>query len=241
MGQARKERPRDGAADGQPASVVHRPTGWNTWDFRGFNRLVYLERGRTVVAVQYAIWDDRVPPPAPDSKKIGQLFDTFRWSDVTRLGPHAPLGLPAVLEFKASGVPYAAEASARGGALKLTVRPLARTRQRVVFLFTTPVGEAVERASDAAGRLAGCTVSLTGATWPRDYFINVAEPCAIAAPGRPTTLRLAPPRNRRSRRAGEPALSGTGALEHAPEAMLQAVTWNTPPAGLLARESRLVL
>ena len=86
--------------------MIHRPTGWNTWDFRGFNRFVYLRDGRTEITLQMAIWDEDVPPPAPDSRQIGKLYSTFRWTDVVRLGPHAPLGLPAELDFKAGATAY---------------------------------------------------------------------------------------------------------------------------------------
>lgn len=220
-------------------AITHTPTGWNTWDFQGFNRLVYLDRGRTVLAVRFALWDESVPPPAPDSKKIGELYEQFRWSDVTRLGPHAPLGLPAQLEFKAGGVPYRVAAIGTDGRLQLTVAPLAETRQRVVFLFAVPVGETPTRKAPTAGTFAGWGVRLRGATWPRDYFVNVAEPYAIGAAGRAAQLTLAPPRG--SRAPGKPTdaapgtfsalrrctLSATGALADAPTALLSAVTWNT--------------
>ena len=154
--------------------TTHKPTGWNTWDFRGFNRFAYLQKGKTKIVVQYAIWDEEVPPPAPDSKKIGELYDQFRWEDVTRLGPHAPLGLPAKLEFKVGETAYSAEAFDRDGTLELTVRPLGETRQRVVFKFLAPVGEAPAMKSPTNGKFAGCEVAFDGATWPQDYFLNLS-------------------------------------------------------------------
>jgi len=216
----------------------HRPTGWNTWDFRGFNRLTYLERGRTRISLLYAIWDEDVPPPTPDSRQIGRLYDCFRWSDVTRLGPHAPLGLPAELELKAGGTPYQAVAVERDGALELTVTPLAATRQRVVFMLTAPAGETPVPSSATAGSFAGYRIELRGATWPTDYFLNIAEPYAVGAPGQPASVRVARGRGRRpaagaagcgeaTHRESADGLVGDGALRDAPQAMMRAVTWNT--------------
>jgi hypothetical protein len=214
--------------------TTHRPTGWNTWDFRGFNRLTYLDGGRTVITLQYAIWDEtvpaRVPPPDPEHRKIGKLYDQFRWEDVTRLGPHAPLGLPAKLEFKAGPVSYVAEALDKGGTLQLTVTPLAESRQRVVFILLAPVGEPPVRTSATKGTFAGCTLQFGGASWPTDYFVNIAEPYAVAAAGQPATV-IVRKRRRESFLRGvkkTPApLSGDGALADAPQAMMQAVCWNT--------------
>lgn len=212
--------------------TAHKPTGWNTWDFEGFNRLVYLKAGRTVIVLQYAIWDETTPPPAPDSKQIGRLHDRFRWADVTKLGPHAPLGLPAKLEFKAGGVPYAAEALDHNGALHLTLTPLAETKQRIVFIFLAPVGQTPVMVSPTRGTLAGCNLRFKGANWPRDYFINIAEPYAVGRTGGPATISVKPPGARPSAPSTFKALArrsliGEGALADAPEAMMQAVTWNT--------------
>lgn len=41
--------------------MQHMPTGWNTWDFRGFNRLVYLQKGRTKITLVYGVWDEAIP------------------------------------------------------------------------------------------------------------------------------------------------------------------------------------
>jgi len=211
--------------------VQHEPTGWNTWDFRGFNRLVYLDRGNVVITVQYAIWDEELRPPQ-EVKNRGGLYDTFRWTDVTRLGPHAPLGLPAELEFRAGDTPYQATAVDQSGTLRLTVRPLAQTRQRVVFRLLLPDGAYLERRSATSGRFAGCQLKLQGATWPQRYFLNVAEPYAVGRPGQPATL-LVKPRRARGTAPGTLAAwqrcqtTGHGALDEAPQAMIQAVTWNT--------------
>lgn len=169
----------------------HRPTGWNTWDFRGFNRLVYLHNGRTKIALLYAIWDEDVSPPTADSKQVGKLFDAFRWEDVTRFGPHAPLGLPAELELRAGGTAYRAEAVDRDSTLALTVRPLAETKQRVVFIFVVPLGETARVRSPESGMFGGCWVELEGASWPTDYFLNIGEPYAIGAPGQAASVRVA--------------------------------------------------
>lgn len=217
-------------------TTTHKPIGWNTWDFQGFNRLVYLKAGRTVIAVQYAIWDETVPapvpPPDPEHRKIGKLYDRFRWEDVTRLGPHAPLGLPAQLEFKAGHVRYVAEALDRAGTLQLTVTPLASSPQRIVFQLVAPAGEAPEETSATRGSFAGCELRLRQATWPRRYFVNIVEPYAIAEPGRAATITVKPP-GAKSFSPGtvaalrKEALVGSGALKDVPGAMMQAVCWNT--------------
>ena len=62
--------------------TAHRPTGWNTWDFRGFNCLVYLSNGRTKISVMFGIWDETLPA-LPHARKAGQVRTQFRWSDVT--------------------------------------------------------------------------------------------------------------------------------------------------------------
>jgi hypothetical protein len=210
--------------------IEHRPTGWNTWDFRGFNRLVDLRRGDTVLALEFAIWDETVPasaaPPDPEHRQIGRLYDQFRWEHVTRLGPHAPLGLPARLEFKAGEVSYAAEAVARRGTLHLTVTPLAESQQRVVFVLLAPVGAAPAIKSPRKGTFAGRTLELRGARWPAEYFVNIAEPYAVAEPGQPATL-IVRPRIRAVPVEMPRPVYGDGALADAPAAMMSAVGWNT--------------
>jgi hypothetical protein len=212
---------------------VHCPTGWNTWDFQGFNRLVYLRGGETVVVLQFAIWDEtvpaQVPPPDPEHRKIGKLYDQFRWEHVTRLGPHAPLGLPARVELKAGDVPYVAEAVDKGGTLHLTVTPRVESKQRIVFLLLAPVGVAPVVKSRTRGTFAGCALAFKGATWPTDYFVNIAEPYAVAAAGRPATAIVAvPTRAQGAAPKKTPApFFGEGALADAPGAMMSAVCWNT--------------
>jgi len=212
--------------------ITHAPTGWNTWDFRGFNRLAFLRKGRLEIEVLYAIWDDHVPPPTPDSKQLGRYADTFRWSDVTRLGPHAPLGLPASLDFAVDGVGYRAEAvSDPGGTLRLTVTPTGPSRHRILFVFAAPLGETpvITRRGSTFARW---RVDFDGASWPRDYYVNIAEPYAVGEPGRPATIILSPPRplnlpdgSAASYEAA--AVGGAGALADAPQAMISAITWNT--------------
>ncbi len=216
--------------------TTHKPTGWNTWDFRGFNRLVYLDRGRVKVALLFAIWDDDVPAP-PGGRKPGKLFDTFRWTDVTRLGPHAPLGLPAELEFNVLETPYRAEARDYGGTLDLTVTPLAETRQRVVFVLVAPPDTPPTIKSPTQGVFAGCRVELDRAAWPSDYFLNINEPFASGEPGQAATVRVfAAARDVASGCSAvattlvdrkPEALVGDGSLADAPQAMMQAVAWNT--------------
>ncbi len=212
--------------------MQHKPTGWNTWDFRGFNRLAYLRRGETVLELAYAIWDETVParaaPPDPEHRKIGRLYDRFRWEHVTRLGPHAPLGLPARLEFKAGDVPYAAEAIERRGTLRLTVTPLAESKQRIVFILLAPVGAAPAVKSPTRGTFAGHTLEFRGARWPAEYFVNIAEPYAVGEAGGAVTVTVAKKRGQVpfSKKVPDPFF-GDGALADAPAAMMAAVGWNT--------------
>lgn len=212
--------------------TTHKPTGWNTWDFEGFNRLSYLKNGRLIVALRYAVWDETVPPPNPESKKLGELYEQFRWTDVTKLGPHAPLGLPARLDFRANGVGYTAEALDKDGTLHLTVTPHEQTAQRVLFMLTAPVGEAPEMSAPARGTFAGCEIRLKGATWPKDYFVNIAQPYAVAGAGQAATIQVTPATATSTapgtvKALERSALVGDGALADAPGAMMQAICWNT--------------
>ncbi|MBI4580454.1 MAG: hypothetical protein HY718_12170 [Planctomycetes bacterium] len=210
----------------------HRRTGWNTWDFRGFNRLVFLRRGRAEITVQVAIWDEDVPPPTPGSRQLGRLHDKFRWTDVTHLGPHGPLGLPAELEFRVGEVLYRLTATDQNGALHLAVVPLSACRYRVVFILASLPGERPGIQAPDSGTLAGWALRFEGVTWPRRYFLNIAEPYVVADPGQPAALIATNPR-REMTSAGSladherTAIAGTGALADAPRAMMQAVNWNT--------------
>ncbi len=231
--------------------VHHSPSGWNTWDFRGANRVVYLDRGRQRLCIEYAIWDED-HRPVGEVKNRGGLHHALGWGDVTRLGPHAPLGLPAVLDFRAGGATWRAAAEERDGGLHLAVSPLdcdgaARggAGLRVVFRLLAPDGEPLRVTSAARGVFAGFELQLDGATWPQAYFLNVAEPYALGSPGAAAAVRVAPVRPARGAGAARqrkgaasdcagtvPAyeasmLRGTGALADAPEAMVRAVTWNT--------------
>ena len=189
---------------------AHTPTGWNTWDYRSFNRLVYLNKGRTELTLQAVIWDEHYTP-ADQVKNRGGLRRTFRWSDVTRLGPHAPLGLPAELEFQAGGTPFRFEADAPEGLLSLRVRPLDRTEQRVVFLFVTPAGErlltlrsragnasakrparAASRAPTADATFAKAAIVFDGVGLPADYSIVAEHPFLIGAAGKPAAIHVLP-------------------------------------------------
>lgn len=213
----------------------HLPTGWNTWDYRGFNRLVHLDSGRTTISIQYAIWDETVPPPSEDSKRLGELYENLRWDHARRIGPHGPLGLPARLEFEVGQALFLVEAVAEGEGLRLTVEPLAETHMRVAFLFLAPDGEALEVESETTGVFAQWAVELQGATWPGDYFLSVAAPYAVSLPGQAATLRAFPSTAGAATRdphgSVQPnqhtALRGGGALADAPEAMSQALNWNT--------------
>ncbi|MCG3125839.1 MAG: Periplasmic trehalase [Phycisphaerae bacterium] len=215
--------------DGLPP---HAPTGWNTWDFRGFNRLVYLRAGVTEVVVRAAIWDED-HRPTDEVKNRGGLHHAFRWTDVTRLGPHAPLGLPASLEFVAGGTAFRLEASDQRGELRLTVAPLAATSKRVVFQFIAPAGEPL-CVDGARLTFAGALVRSRDARPPDDYFVNTDQPFVIGRPGKPATIRVLPASaarraaGRAPRRAPQPPmLAGGGYLADVPRAMTTAVTWNT--------------
>jgi len=211
---------------------MHRPTGWNTWDFRGFNRLVFLRRGRIEIEILFAIWDERVPPPAPDSRQIGRLHDTFRWSDVKKLEAHAPLGLPAALEFAVGDAVYRVKARESGGTLKLSITPMNDNRHRVVFMLVAPIGRTPQITSPTVGTFAGWQLRFAGANWPRDYFLNIAEPYAVGRAGQAASVIISPIRKQPTRASASrsrlgASLAGGGALAEAPQAMMRAIAWNT--------------
>jgi len=208
----------------------HRPTGWNTWDFRGFNHLVYVENGRVRLKLRCAIWDPTLAPTGA-ARRPGGLYDSFRWEHVRRVGPHAPLGLPAELEFLAGATPYLFRAEERDGTLEASVWPLAETSQRVVFVLEAPVDTPLKVRSARTARFAAFDLELLGATWPTRFFLNISDPFAVADPGTAATIRV-----RGGRASGNPGtleryqslrLRGEGALTGAPEAMMQAIAWNT--------------
>ncbi len=208
----------------------HQPSGWNTWDYRGVNRLVFLRKGATAIVVQFAVWDEHVPPPAPDSRKIGRLHDSFRWSDVKRLGEHGALSLPATLSLTIGDSLYEASATVREGGLHLTVRPLGPSRCRVVFTLPVPFGEPLAVTGPHAGKFASFKIQLEGCAWPADYFLNIAEPYAVGQPGAAASIVVSPTRATDRKLAlatPGPLPAGDGALADAPEAMMTAITWNT--------------
>ncbi|MFH1745911.1 MAG: trehalase family glycosidase [Planctomycetota bacterium] len=211
----------------------HKPTGWNTWDYRGFNRLVYLDRGRTVIAVKFAVWDETAKPSGLREREAGKLHDSFRWQHAARIGPHAPLGLPAQVEFTVGAASFVAEAVSDGKRLALAVRPSSDTHLRIVFMFVTPEEQPLARKAADRGVFAGWNVELEGAVWPREYFLNMPVPYCVAEAGQAATVHVFP---RGSQRFGitdrferyrETTLEGGGELAGAPEAMTQAVNWNT--------------
>lgn len=214
----------------------HTPSGWNTWDFRGFNRLVHLDHGRTELIVEVAIWDED-HRPKDEIKNRGGLHHVFRWTDVTRLGEHAPLGLPATLEFTAGGTSFHFDARDDGGELLLTVKPLAKTTKRVAFLFIAPVGENLARRAAREYRFNEARITSTTAAMPDVYFLNTDQPYLLGKAGAAATIRVRPasiagkakPRAPRGKTAktAPTALTGTGALTDVPRAMTTAVTWNT--------------
>ncbi|MBN1514254.1 MAG: hypothetical protein JXB13_19715 [Phycisphaerae bacterium] len=216
---------------------AHKPSGWNTWDYRGFNRLVFLRNGQTKIAVQYALWDGAFQPKPEERDHYrfhGGLHQNLRWDHARKIGAHASLGLPAEVEFAVGEARFRARAVAEGDALRLTVEPLGETPLRVVFLFVSPDAEPATAKSPTQGAFAGWQVGLGGATWPTDYFLNLPVPYAIGQPGQPAVLTVAPAGS--SKTADTPEgpesyesvrLAGGGALADAPQAMMQAVNWNT--------------
>lgn len=214
---------------------LHTPSGWNTWDFRGFNRLVHLDRGRTELIVEVAIWDEE-HRPTDEIKNRGGLHRVFRWTDVTRLGEHAPLGLPAMLELAVGGTAFRIDARDDRGELALSVKPLAKTTKRVAFLFIAPIGENLTRHASRDFRFAGARIVSTNAALPNTYFLNTDQPYLLGRAGAAATIRVRPAsttnaksaeRRSKTARSKEPPFVGTGVLADVPRAMTTAVTWNT--------------
>lgn len=163
----------------------HRPNRLEYMGFPGFNRLVYLNRGRTEITIQMAIWDEHVPPPTPESRQLGRLHSTFRWTDVTRLGASLlfPPGLPAELDFQVDGTGHPFTATDENGQLRIQVVPLGESKHRIVFILPTPAGEMPQMDSIQAGRFAGWKLQFEGAHWSYRYFLNIAEPYAVGRAG----------------------------------------------------------
>ena len=228
--------------------MMHSPSGWNTWDFRGPNRFVWLEHGHVRLTVVAAVWDEHIKPDDPRRRRGGTLTDTLRWQDVVRLGRHALLGLPAEMEFATQRGRYALEAANHADTLVLRVVPRQTAGQRIVFLLPVPADAPVEADGPAAGWFGGFRITLEGAAWPHDYFLNLDVPYAVGDPDAPAMIRIspderkqapacpprravatAPPADAADRSAGQGSgnLAGTGALAEAPRAMLDVLAWNT--------------
>lgn len=205
--------------------------GWNTWDFRSYNTIVFLENGRFVFKLHISVYD-------PDAD---QHHTRFRWPNMPVRGPHAPDGSYWSYTFTIPTAQYAVEAAARGRTLDLTITPLTQGDRCRVVVALMPAGEEAVRAED--GVL--CTREWCATPYnlhrPEEvmFFISMEHVYLINTPGEPCALHLGPRRCRdtwpvvlqRIARAkaqyAKLELRGEDGLARALMAVPRAVTWNT--------------
>ncbi|MCX7847812.1 MAG: trehalase family glycosidase [bacterium] len=210
---------------------VSAATGWNTWDFRSYNTIVYLEDGMFTFKVQLSVYD-------PDA----DVHHTrFRWPQMPVRGPHAPDGSYWSYTFSTPSAQYAVEAAGRGRELDVAITPLTQGDRCRVVVGLLPAGEEAVEVRDKVLRTRRWWVTPYNLHRPEEvlFFISVDYVYLINTPGEPCALHVGarrcrgrwPTLLRRIARAKEcyarEELCGEDGLARALMAIPRAVTWNT--------------
>lgn len=206
-------------------------TGWNTWDFRSFNTITYLEDATFHFKLHIAVYD-------PDADI---LYDTFRWNNMPMRGPHAPDGRYWSYTFTTPRAGYAVEAAASGQGLDLCVTPLTLNDNARVLIKIMPAGECPVRSVKNTLQAGKWRIIHPGFSTPDDemFFVSIDVPYVLAPQGKPASLHI----NTRAQRYThaqiqkrlataraayeKEELTGTGALDQTLMAVPRSVTWNT--------------
>ncbi len=209
--------------------TVVRARGWNTWDFRGFNRFAFLEEDRFALEVRVLFLD-------PIER---ELIEEFSWDDLRDVGPHAPDGSYTSCELQAGfEARFRIESAAEDDVLYLEIAATRPSGKRPVAEFIEP-GSRRRRREGNRIHLGPWTVAVEGDRSPERVFVAVDHPWVVGDPG--GRLRIAVgPREKRPDPARVPEaiaaardryarsrLCGTGILAGLPEAMIRGMTWNT--------------
>jgi hypothetical protein len=208
------------------------PQGWNTWDFRSFNTVAYLENGKFTFKIHIAVYD-----PEADA-----LYTDFRWTDMPVRGPHAPDGAYWSYTFSIpTGGEYKVEAAGGTKNLDLCITPLNKKDHCRIVIAILPAGEeAVQQKNDFLKTDAWCIMH-PGLYLPSSemFFISMDSSYLVNKPAKRAALRISSRKSpqtvdsiaRRIARAGKLyekiELAGRGELAPALMAVPRSVTWNT--------------
>lgn len=205
--------------------------GWNTWDFRSYNTIVFLAEGLFTFKLHINVYD-------PDAD---QLHTRFRWPQMPVRGPHAPDGSYWAYTFSVPTGQYAVEAAARGRELDLAITPLTQgDRCRVVIVFE-PAGEEALVARDGVLTTRAWCITPYNLHRPEEamFFVSLDREYLLNTPGEPCALHVGARRHRgtwvslmrrlaRAKAQYERVeLRGEEGLASALMAVPRAVTWNT--------------
>ncbi|MEW6747501.1 MAG: trehalase family glycosidase [Planctomycetota bacterium] len=214
------------------------PSGWNTWDWKSYTRLVLLREGVEQIAIGAAVLDDL----------SGELRHDFHWADMLEVGPHARRGGPAsVMISGGMESPFRWQWAAKGERLFVRMVPGRSTWRRAVLFVARP----------GDGRFAwkGGTLrcgEFEGRAWGAAQGVHVLvgseDPHWVGEPGETLRVCLGPgvPGSVTAAEVdgvidaalqayATSGLHGEGRLAELPEAMCRAVHWNTVLHPRLAR------
>lgn len=205
--------------------------GWNTWDFRSYNHIVYLRQGRFLFKLCISVYD-----PEADVHHT-----RFRWPNMPVRGPHAPDGSYWSYTFTIPTAHYAVAAAASGDELDLSITPLTMGDRCRVVIALYPEGEATVTARGDLLHTTDWRIAHPGLQRPEDalffipmdtpyLFSEACAPCAlrIGPRTRPTTQAAITARiNAAAKRYAARELAGEGSLQRTLMAIPRAVTWNT--------------
>ncbi len=211
-----------------PQSLDH---GWNTWDFRSYNHIVYLDRERFTFKLRISVYD-----PESDTHHT-----RFRWPQMPVRGPHAPDGSYWAYTFMIPTAHYAVAAAAHDTALDVTLTPQTMGDRCRLVVALQPCGEEPVRADGDVLCTRDWYITHPGLLRPEDamFFISMDCPYLFNEPGAPCGLHLERKRTRVSlvtigksiaaagTRYKQQELAGEAGLQRCLMAVPRAVTWNT--------------
>lgn len=206
-------------------------SGWNTWDFRSYNTIAYLEKDAFQFKLHISVYD-----PEADIH-----YTSFRWENMPSRGPHAPDGTYWAYTFTTPRGSYRVEASGVNHSLDLSVTPLTKDDMCRVIVQLMPAGEQPVRAHRNELRAGDWHITHPGFATPEQemFFVSLDYPYLIGAQQKTGTLHISRRTHRytqaqiikRLERAGKKyahdEIAGTGTLDKTLMAIPRAVTWNT--------------
>ena len=205
--------------------------GWNTWDYRGLNRFVFLRDDRFELTVRVLFVDELERA----------LLEDFSWGDLREVGPHAPDGSYMRCELQAGfEAQFRIEAAAEGPLLLLDVVPTRASGKRVVVEIGEP-GASRHRRRPGGLEIGSWQVAVHGEETDAPFFVALDHPYVVGRPGERLRVAIEPAGDRPAvgaeelssriaaarARYEETAARGSGCLAGMVEAMLRGMCWNT--------------